>query len=244
MELRAADAAERLSRTDADAILFDGLDEDDQQRVAQLIWSTVQAPQIFAIGSSGFTYGMLGYWRAQGWLPAPQPLPRATPTDRLLVMAGSCSPATGRQIRWALSHGFSGIALDPLEPAEDNVVTQALSALAGGRSVVVYSALGPGDRREVPDRHALASAMGRLLRQITLGSAVRRVVVAGGDTSSHAVRQTGIAALSFLAPLAPGAPLCRAHGGGREFDGLEVVLKGGQVGRESFLGDVLQGDTR
>jgi uncharacterized protein YgbK (DUF1537 family) len=238
--LHAADAQERLSRTSSQAVLFDGLTEDDQVRAAQLIWNATHAPQVFAVGSSGFTYGMLSYWRNQGWLPPPRPSPPATASDRMLAMAGSCAPATCRQICWALRNGFTGIRLNPAYPLDDTIVGQALTVLESGQSVVVYSALGPGDCLEGTDREGLASAMGRLLRAIAVRSGVRRVLVAGGDTSSHAVSQTGIDALSFLAPLAPGAPLCRAHGG--ELDGLELVLKGGQVGCETFLVDVLRGE--
>jgi uncharacterized protein YgbK (DUF1537 family) len=65
---------------------------------------------------------------------------------------------------------------------------------------------------------------------------VSRVVVAGGDTSSHAVRELGISALTFAAPLTRGAPLCRAHGWPGE---LQLVLKGGQIGSERFFEEVL-----
>jgi uncharacterized protein YgbK (DUF1537 family) len=71
-------------------------------------------------------------------------------------------------------------------------------------------------------------------------SGVRRVVVAGGDTSSHAGRQLGIQALTFLCPLAPGAPLCIAWSNNRERDGLEIVFKGGQCGKEDFFLRVME----
>jgi uncharacterized protein YgbK (DUF1537 family) len=86
--------------------------------------------------------------------------------------------------------------------------------------------------------------MGKLLRQAMLASGVRRVVVAGGDTASFAVGELGIDALTFLAPLAPGAPLCKAHSAAPEWRRLELVLKGGQVGPESFFEDVLRPERR
>ena len=45
----------------------------------------------------------------------------------------------------------------------------------------------------------------------------------------------GIDALTAIAPLAPGAPLCRAHAARPDRDGLEIVLKGGQVGAPDFF---------
>jgi uncharacterized protein YgbK (DUF1537 family) len=46
-----------------------------------------------------------------------------------------------------------------------------------------------------------------------------------------------------VAPLAPGAPLCRAHAGpdAGAVDGLELSFKGGQVGRADFFERLLRG---
>ncbi|CAN5713915.1 hypothetical protein BH23PLA1_BH23PLA1_40740 [soil metagenome] len=70
---------------------------------------------------------------------------------------------------------------------------------------------------------------------------LRRAVVAGGDTSGHATSRLGIDALEFLMPMAPGSPLCRASSRRSGLDGLEIVLKGGQVGQVDFFGQVLEG---
>jgi len=220
----------------ADAVLFDGLEPADLARAARMIWEHRSTPQAFVVGSSGFTYGMLDYWRAQGWLPEAASCAAATRTERLLVLAGSCSPATERQICRALRSGFHGIRLNPIDLRRPAAEAEAVAQLAAGRSVILYSALGPSDRVEIEDRHALAAAMGRLLRNVILASGVSRVVVAGGDTASHAVRELGISALTFAAPLARGAPLCRAHGWPGD---LELALKGGQIGSEDFFEEVL-----
>jgi 3-oxoisoapionate kinase len=45
----------------------------------------------------------------------------------------------------------------------------------------------------------------------------------------------GIDALTAIAPLAPGSPLCRAHAARSDRDGLEIALKGGQVGAPDFF---------
>jgi uncharacterized protein YgbK (DUF1537 family) len=65
--------------------------------------------------------------------------------------------------------------------------------------------------------------------------------VAGGDTSSHAGQQLGIDALTFVSHLAPGAPLCRAWSQIPGRQGLEIVFKGGQCGKEDFFELVLNG---
>ena len=222
------------------ALLFDGLDPADLALAAGRIWEHRTTPQTFVIGSSGFTYGMLDYWREQGWLPPSTASPSPTHAERLLALAGSCSPATGRQICHALRSGFHGIRLNPLAAGtalhDEPIEQEALHHLAAGRSVILYSALGPQDRVDVADRPALAAALGRMLQRLITASGVRRIAVAGGDTASHAVQELAITALTFVAPIAPGAPLCRAHGGP---PALELVLKGGQVGPETFFEDVL-----
>jgi uncharacterized protein YgbK (DUF1537 family) len=80
-----------------------------------------------------------------------------------------------------------------------------------------------------------------LLRELVLRTGVKRVAIAGGDTSSHAVRRLGIDALTFAALTTPGAPLCRCHSGTASLNGLEIVLKGGQVGPEDYFGKLKEG---
>ncbi|WP_420148717.1 nucleotide-binding domain containing protein [Spirosoma sp.] len=51
----------------------------------------------------------------------------------------------------------------------------------------------------------------------------------------------GIEAVEMIAPLVPGAPLCRATAPGSSLDGVEVNFKGGQVGAENYFGVLLEG---
>jgi uncharacterized protein YgbK (DUF1537 family) len=215
-------------------VVFDGLEPADMAQSAQRIWQRRAAQQTFVVGSSGFTYGLMDHWCEEGCLPAANAAEEQVfgNQGRLLVLAGSCSPATERQIRYALRCGFYGVKLDPADLHAGGAVEQ----LRAGRSAILYSALGPTDRVEIRDRPIFASAMGRLLREVVLASGVNRVVVAGGDTATYAALELGISALTFTAPLVRGVPLCRAHGWPGE---LEVVLKGGQIGPENFFEQVL-----
>jgi uncharacterized protein YgbK (DUF1537 family) len=51
----------------------------------------------------------------------------------------------------------------------------------------------------------------------------------------------GIDALEVTAQAETAAPLCRASSRDARVDGLEIVLKGGQVGREGFFESVRTG---
>jgi uncharacterized protein YgbK (DUF1537 family) len=99
---------------------------------------------------------------------------------------------------------------------------------------VLYTAL--GTPAGLTHDKELGRALGHLLHALVQRTGVRRVVLCGGDTSSHAVQQLDLTALTFAGTLAPGAPLCRAHAeGATGLDGLELVLKGGQIGPEDFF---------
>jgi uncharacterized protein YgbK (DUF1537 family) len=88
---------------------------------------------------------------------------------------------------------------------------------------------------------AIGDALAEVMKQLLDRSDLRRVVVAGGDSSGAVASHLGVQALSVLAGLRPGAPLCRAWSDDARRDGLELVLKGGQMGTPSFYGEVLSG---
>ena len=92
-------------------------------------------------------------------------------------------------------------------------------------------------------RH-FGKALGKILRGALKPGGVRRICIAGGDTSSFAARALGIQALEMIAPLTPGAPLCRAFAPGSPANGCEIVLKGGQVGAEDYFEVVKRGPVR
>ena len=137
----------------------------------------------------------------------------------------------------------------------ERVVTGSLQALASGRSTVVYSAMGPDDAAvtgfeawvqargltRAQGAEAIGDALAEVMKQLLDLSDLSRVVVAGGDSAGAVASHLGVQALTVLAGLRPGAPLCRAWSDDARRDGLEVVLKGGQMGTPSFYGEVLTG---
>jgi uncharacterized protein YgbK (DUF1537 family) len=237
-ERKAHDALENLLARDPTAIVFDGLDAQSELETGRLLWAR-RAQFPFVTGSSGLTHALSRHWREAGLIPLASSPTEATSVDRIVVMSGSCSPVTETQIQCALRNGFEGIHAAALEAGD--LLRQSLEVLARGRSLIVYSALGPCDLRGSLAGEDLGHFLGTLLRQLIVRSGVRRVVVAGGDTASHAAAQLGIHALTFSALLTPGAPLCRGHSGEPSMDGVELVLKGGQVGSSDFFEQVRKG---
>ncbi len=247
-----------------DVVLFDVLDEPRLAEVGRLIWARTNGRRpLFAVGSSGLEYALTAHWRASGRFPEPEPFRVSGPVDAIAVVSGSCSPVTQGQILWAERQGFAVIEIDAsrlvdperVDGERSAAVRKALAALEDGRSVVVRSASAPDDpriaetlgrwsERGVPPqtvRERIGEQLGSVLSELLDARPVPRVVVAGGDTSGHVVRRLGVEALEVVTPLVTGAPLCRATARRPPIDGLEIVLKGGQIGRDDCFGSVLRG---
>jgi uncharacterized protein YgbK (DUF1537 family) len=265
-QLQAGQGAARrdaLCGDDKPAVLLDVIDEATLAQVGALVWQG-RGAGLFSASSSGLQYALAAFWRQCGLLPAQPSLPVADAVESIAVVSGSCSPASAEQIAWARAQGFDLQRLDIARVLDDTavrgeverLVAGAANALRAGRSPLVFSAEGPGDpavtgfdaaaaagglsRGQAAQRisDALAQVMRELLDRVP---ALRRVAVAGGDSSGTVAGALGIAALSIEAGLAPGAPLCRAWSEQPRRDGLQIVLKGGQVGAAGFYGAVRAG---
>ncbi|MER9352875.1 four-carbon acid sugar kinase family protein [Mesorhizobium sp. M0514] len=251
-----SEAFDRLLAEGTDIVLVDVDSRETQALAGKEIWRVRKPGGLFVVGSSGIEYALLAEWASNGTVRAEPGFSPPGAADRIAVVSGSCSPTTERQIRHALTDGFDGIEVDPVELVSEvsgDAIARAAAAgrasLEAGRSVVLYTALGPtADRggeidREEGARHKLGRGLGELLRALTIEQKLQRVVIAGGDTSSHALGEMGVDALTVRMPLpaSPGSPLCVAHSRVKAIDGLEVALKGGQVGTDRYFSAIRDG---
>jgi 3-oxoisoapionate kinase len=196
----------------------------------------------FVVGSSGVEYALM---KAMGAGEAVfEALPKVAQT---IVASGSVSPTTERQIRHALSHGFASVPVSAVALARGegvaNVIEEALKALSQGLSPLVHTALGSASNESgkldaiIDGRRRIGERLGQVLRDILERSGLKRAIIAGGDTSSHALAQLDVFALTTRFPLTatPGSPLCSAHSNVAALDGLEIAMKGGQVGGDDYF---------
>ena len=251
-----------MAGSDVPVISIDVIDDETLVAAGRLVWEE-RGDGLFSASSSGLQYALTAHWRELGLLPREPALPAAPAVPAIAAVSGSCSPVTAAQIEWARANGFHAERLDlpralhheTGEAEIERVVAVAAALVRAGTSPIVYSALGPDDssvtgfaaiasaagldRADAARRvgRALAEVMRRLLDRVD----VRRVVVAGGDSSGEVASALGIQALDVVAGLAPGAPLCRAWSANPRRDGLEIVLKGGQMGDAAFFGWVRDG---
>jgi 3-oxoisoapionate kinase len=247
--------AQRMAESPA-MLLFDVLDDARLRETGRLLWEEARKAQQFVVGSSGVGYALAAYWRAAEIIPDVRAkFPTIKPISQLLVLSGSASPVTAQQLTWARDHGFEALRVPAaaLMQSDSAAVRQALfeearAAWSRGASVVLYTAEGPDDPAIADARavmsegaHAarvLGGALGRLARDLIARTGLRRLLIAGGDTSSYATQELGVHALEMAAELTPGAPLCRAHSDDPLVDGLEIALKGGQMGGPDYFGRV------
>ena len=240
-------------------LLYDALTDEHLNTVGRLLWQHGQRAPHFVIGSSGVEYALAAHWRAAGLIGGkPAVFPSLKPVRQLLVVSGSASPMTAAQIEWAGKNGFDCVRIptgefikpEVADKARQQLVGQGMKSLGDGKSLLLYSAAGPDDPTIKATREQLAAntggntakvlgtAMGRMTRELLERSGLRRVVIAGGDTSSYATQELGLYGLEMMTELTPGSPLCRAYSEDSRFDGLEIALKGGQMGKADFFGMV------
>ena len=232
-----ARAFEAAVAAGAKAVLFDGMTAADLLAAGEVLLDRRDVR--FAVGSSGVTRALLAAWHVRSIVAPPSDLPAAAAVERLLVVSGSCSPVTAAQVEWARAHDWATIAVDVAAIDEEGLSRAVAEPLQRGRNAVLHSASGPLAEGVQASGAVLGAALGRIARAVIGRTGISRVLFAGGDTSSHAVAELELDALTWAAPLERGAPLCRAHTA-TALDGLELVLKGGQMGGPAFF-EVVRG---
>lgn len=222
----------------ADGVLFDVSRSEDLAVVGRAIWQRACQQPLLAVGPSSVAQALIAHWQASGTEVSqlkPSVLGRAE--EPVLVLSGSRSPVTARQIEMATS--YQAIPLDAAVLCdEDSVERHALLAqvaegLAQGRNVLAYVCSGSSQRPVAAS--ALAEACGQFLSQVLKHSSPRRLGVAGGDTSSLALKALDVWGLSYLGQIDSGAALCRMHSDVAHLSGVEIMLKGGQMGSEDLF---------
>ena len=246
----------------ARVLSIDGMEARSEEVAGRLLWEHRDRLG-FIVGSQGVEFALVRHWQEIGLIPPPPVAKGAGKVTQIAAVSGSVSPTTARQLDWSATHGFALIDFDvtqvcgddrTLEVEIERVTAIALDAADKGASPLVHSAAGPDDPAVAAFRATLSGSsltaeeanarigksLGDVLNNILAESDVRRVVISGGDTSGHGMRALGLEALVALAPTIPGAALCTAYGQGPN-DGLQIALKGGQMGSEDFFGWIQDG---
>jgi len=221
-------------------VLFDLSDACQLASVGRLIWTRAQVRPLLAAGPSSVVQALVAHWRIAPEIATTRV---AAATGPVFVLAGSLSPLTAQQVGAADS--YLHVGLDPVRlENEQTYVASTASYIAGqlaqGRNVLAFTA-SSGETAGVKHGRSLARACGELLAQVLRITPVKRLGIAGGDTSSHAVQALDAWGLSYRAQLAPGVALCGLHSDNPMLDGLDIMLKGGQMGTATLFEELLNG---
>jgi 3-dehydrotetronate 4-kinase len=193
-------------------------------------------------GGSGVAIGLPANFRRAGLLSDaidPGALPRMD--GACAVVAGSCSRATLAQLGYARDH-LPVFELDALATPDAAALSEAALAWADGKigdKPVVIAASAPPEKVAAVQARFGRDQAGALIEDSVahvaaglVARGVRKMVVAGGETSGAVVRQLGVRSLRIGAEIDPGVPWTLASGNGAD---LMLALKSGNFGATDFF---------
>ena len=243
---------DRLTDEGTEVLFFDAMYDHQLAKIGETmeILASKSRP-LFSLGSSGIEKALCNFWLKKEKFKAQEIWKEVSTEETIIVLSGSCSPITGNQISWALKNGFEEIIVDPEVLDQEYTASriadyafQMVEAISCGKSVIMHTCKGPDDPRlaqskTYPSKESIASRYGRVLgtvARIALEQVVvKRMVIAGGDTSGYVAKNLGIEAVEMISPIYPGAPLCVAYARNSPANKMQINLKGGQVGEESYF---------
>ena len=210
--------------------LVDAIDDTDLRSIA-----TAVADDPLITGGSGISQALPAVWKKKGlWeRSAPEVCGTRRTVRRTLMLSGSCSTATLRQVgQW---HGPS-VRMNPAElgPREFNrLIDFCLASWEHNPEVLVYSSAEPGARTEGAAK-AVEAAFAEIAR--TLLGRYEQVVTTGGETSGAVIEALGVRAVEIGPRIDPGIPALRSIAGPR----LVLALKSGNFGSDNFFAKATQ----
>jgi uncharacterized protein YgbK (DUF1537 family) len=245
---RGADAARAaLAALAADGVrlaVADAVTNDDLRVLGAAV-----ADAALVTAGSGVALGLPAAYVARGWLQADaQAATLPAVGGAAAVLSGSCSLATNAQVQQWLQAGRPAWRVDARalargEPLAAQALDWARARLPAG-PVLVYATAEPAEVRAVQAELG-AERAGQLVEaclasvaQGLVDAGVRRLVVAGGETSGAVVQALGVQSLRIGAPIDPGVPWTQALG---RPDGqpLLLALKSGNFGAVDFFAKAL-----
>lgn len=223
-------------------VVIDSVTDQDINLCCAAIWTLACNYDVFCLAAQGIGDGL-------GKKLSPDQSPLATETssersDKILVFSGSCSEQTTRQLSTVKDAGWTMIPVDVKMMSSDENAEQLTRSLAAiidkslqeNRPTAVYTSMGNESRIDPPlESSRVGKMFAHLFRSAIEASNISRVVFAGGDSSSHAMRESGADSLEISRfDAEQGCHICTLQSSDMLHD-VQVVLKGGQVGGDDFF---------
>ena len=197
-------------------------------------------------GGSAVAMPLPGLWLKQGYLTKHDTARKhRADAGPAIVLSGSCSAMTNRQVSAFLLEGRPGFRLDPLDLVENGTgaAFDWLSAQTPTATPIIYATAAPDIVRAAQEKLG-AERAGALIEAGLAACAVkarelgvRRFVVAGGETSGAVTKALEITQLNIGTEIASGVPWCFAETAGHK---VAITLKSGNFGTENFFSKALE----
>lgn len=230
-------------------VLFDIAHVSHLAAVGRFIWQHALRQRLLAVGSSSVVQALAAHLAEPDDATAFSVPGLAPATGPVFALSGSLSPVTARQVEAATGYERLPADVSRLVTQPDyaeQLVERVTSGLRAQQNVLVYTETPNGAASDTTQARLVAQAtatlVARVVSQMALVAPLRRIGIAGGDTSSHVVQALGLWGLSYQTTVAPGVALSRAHSENPALDGLELMLKGGQMGAADLFGRLVKGD--
>ncbi|MFJ3459746.1 four-carbon acid sugar kinase family protein [Achromobacter spanius] len=229
-------------------LLLDLVDESQLAVIGRLIQRAASRAPLLAVGPSSVQQALARARSAEHSGAAPA-TPLGPANGPVLVVAGSLSPVTARQIAACERYTRQPLQVERLLTDDHYAAQQvalAAATLAEGRNVLVHTDK-PAGTVTADQTAATARATASLVADIVRASAqagprLNRIGIAGGDTSSQATLALGLWGLAFKCVLAPGVTVSIARSDDPVTDGVELMLKGGQMGGDRLFDQLATGN--
>ncbi|PYG28336.1 3-oxo-tetronate kinase [Pelagimonas varians] len=200
---------------------------------------------VLMTGGSAVAMPLPALYLADGTLSADAPK-AVTPTLEAgsILLSGSCSAMTNKQVAQYQTTGAPSYQLDPLTLANSGpqTVLEWLSKQDLSQAPLIYATASPDSVKAAQAKLGVAEA-GELIESVLAACAVaardagaRRFIAAGGETSGAITKALGVTQLDIGAEIAPGVPWCYAISNSHQ---IALTLKSGNFGTETFFADAL-----
>ena len=189
---------------------------------------------MFLTGGSGLLEALASHWmkrveRKQAVYP-----PVAGNT---LLLAGSCSEMTRKQIAFYEAFGFMATKINPLELMErEGPVKIDMPEGKKAEAMLLYTSDKPENVKKIQEegKMLVAEKIEGFLANMAVSAyqnGCRKIIVAGGETSGAVMKALGFSKYIIWKSVAPGVPVLIPI----EDTGARIVLKSGNFGQEDFF---------
>lgn len=157
-----------------------------------------------------------------------------------LMVSGSCSAMTQKQVAAWLTSGGMAVKLEPKRLADKTQTIEELSrlamdTLANKRDILFYSNGSVGERSpgttDLDSASIMETTIAGLAKDVMEKINVERLIVAGGETSGAVTQALDYSAFAIGPSVAPGVPIMYPL----DAPGRQIVLKSGNFGAEDFF---------